>query len=151
MYTVDTSVWVNGSDTLEAGHEISRACLQLLAQRGDHLVLPTLVLAEIAGALSRTRLDATLADTFAAQVAALPNVTLVPLDETLAHQARILAAKHRLRGADAVYAALALAAHTTLISLDNEHLTRLTGIVGVITPAQLVGTLAPPPPPEEEV
>ena len=72
MYTVDTSVWVNGSDTMEAGHEISRACLQLLAQRGDHLVLPTLVLPEIAGAISRTRSAATLGETFAAQVAALP-------------------------------------------------------------------------------
>jgi predicted nucleic acid-binding protein len=145
MYTVDTSVWVNGSDTLEAGHEISRACLQLLAQRGEQLVLPTLVLAEIAGAISRTRLDATLADTFAAQVAALPNVTLVPLDEALAHQARVLAATHRLRGADAVYAALTLVAHTVLISLDNEHLTRLAGIVAVITPAQYLALSAGAP------
>jgi predicted nucleic acid-binding protein len=61
MYTVDTSVWVNGSDTLEAGHEISRACFQLLAQRGHQLMFPTLVLPEIAGAISRTRSDAALA------------------------------------------------------------------------------------------
>ncbi|NTV62576.1 MAG: type II toxin-antitoxin system VapC family toxin [Oscillochloris sp.] len=144
-------MWVNGSDTLEAGHEISRACLHLLAQRGDHLVLPTLVLPEIAGAISRTRSDSSLGETFAAQVAALPNVTLMPLDDTLAHHARVLAAQHRLRGADAVYAALALAAQTTLISLDREHLTRLVGIVPVLTPAQLVQALTPPPPPEEEV
>ena len=146
MYTVDTSVWVNGSDTLEAGHAISRACLQLLAQQGHPLVLPTLVLAEIAGAISRTRSDATLADTFASQVAALPNVTLMPLDEALAHQAQALAAQHRLRGADAVYAALALASYTTLISLDHEHLTRLVGIVPVMTPAQIVAVLTPEPP-----
>jgi predicted nucleic acid-binding protein len=146
MYTVDTSVWVNGSDTLEAGHATSRACLQLLAQQGHPLVLPTLVLAEIAGAISRTRSNATLADTFAAQVAALPTVTLVPLDSPLAHQAQRLAAQHRLRGADAVYAALALATNTTLISLDHEHLTRLIGIVPVLTPAQLVAILTPPPP-----
>jgi len=149
MYTVDTSVWVNGSDTLEAGHEISRACLQLLAQRGHQLVLPTLVLPEIAGAIGRTRSDSSLGETFAVQVAALPNVTLLPLDEALAHQARVLAAQHRLRGADAVYAALALVAKTTLISLDREHLARLVGIVPVITPAQLVATLTPPP--EDEV
>jgi len=85
MYTVDTTVWVNGVDTHEAGHEISRACLALLGQQGHQLVLPTLVLAEIAGAISRTRSNATLADTFAAQVAALPNVTLIPLDAPLAH------------------------------------------------------------------
>jgi predicted nucleic acid-binding protein len=141
MYTVDTSVWVNGSDMLEAGHEISRACLQLLAQRGHQLVLPTLVLPEIAGAISRTRSDAALGETFAAQVAALPTVALIPLDEALADAARVLAAQHRLRGADAVYAALALAAKTTLISLDSEHLTRLAGIVPVLTPAQLVAAL----------
>ncbi len=148
MYTVDTSVWVNGVDTLETGHAVSRACLVLLGQQGHHLVLPTLVLTEIAGAISRTRSDATLADTFANQVAALPNVTLIPLDEVLAHQAQTLAAQYRLRGADAVYAALAQSANTTLISLEHEHLTRLTGIVPVLTPAQVVVllTAAPPPP-----
>ncbi|MBX0330038.1 PIN domain-containing protein [Oscillochloris sp. ZM17-4] len=141
MYTVDTSVWVNSSDTHEAGHEISRECLALLGQQGRHLVLPTLVLPEIAGAISRTRANATLGETFAAQVAALPNVALIPLDATLANQARILAAQHRLRGADAVYAVVALAAKTTLISLDNEHLTRLSGVVPVMTPAQLLAAL----------
>jgi hypothetical protein len=34
-----------------------------------------------------------------------------------------------------------LAAKTTLISLDHEYLTRLTGIVLVITPAQLLAAL----------
>jgi predicted nucleic acid-binding protein len=64
----------------------------------------------------------------------------------LADQALPLAAQHRLRGADAVYAAVALAYTTTLISLDNEHLNRLSGIVSVLTPAQALAQIRATPP-----
>lgn len=53
----------------------------------------------------------------------LPNLTLVSLDTTLAEQALQLAAQQGLRGADAVYAAVALKTGYTLVSLDKEHLT----------------------------
>jgi predicted nucleic acid-binding protein len=57
----------------------------------------------------------------------------------------VLAARHGLRGADAIYAAVAVQSGCTLISLDNEHLTRLVGIVSVLTPATALANQTPTP------
>jgi predicted nucleic acid-binding protein len=141
VFTVDTSVWVNASDTLEAGWEVSRALLQELAKRQSRLILPSLVLPEIAGAIARTRANPLLGEQVAYSVLSLPTVRIIGFGRSLALRALDLAAKHRLRGADAVYAAVALAHHTTLISLDGEHLSRLVGIVSVLSPAQALADL----------
>ena len=74
----------------------------------------------------------------------LPNVTVVPLDVALGDQAHVLAAQHGLRGADAVYAAVAQQAGCTLISLDHEHPSRPGSIVMVRTPAVVLAELVPP-------
>jgi len=61
--------------------------------------------------------------------------------KNLEHQASALAAQQALRGADAVYAAVAVQYECALISLDNEHLTRLAGVVETRTPADLLTEL----------
>jgi len=142
MYTVDASVWVNGFDQRESGHETSRQVLELLRAQTIPIIEPILVLAEVAGAISRTRQDPARAEAFAIALGQLPNVTILPLDEALGQQAQALAAQHGLRGADAVYAAVAQQAGGTLISLDNEHLTRLAGLISVQTPAAALAELA---------
>ena len=135
MYTVDASVWVNGFDQRESGHETSRQLLELLREQAIAIFEPMLVLAEVAGAISRTRQDPARAEAFALTLGQLPNVTILPLDEALGQQALALAAQHGLRGADAVYAAVAQQAGCTLISFDNEHLTtRLSSVISVQTP-----------------
>ena len=53
----------------------------------------------------------------------------------------VLALAHRLRGADAVYAAVAQQFATTLISRDREHLTHLVGIIPVLHPATALAAL----------
>lgn len=141
MYTVDASVWVNGFDRREPGHATSRQALDLLSERGLPIVVPHLVLVEVAGAVSRTRQSPSQAQAFASALNRLPNVTFVAFDESLAMQALELAAQHGLRGADAVYATVALRANCTLLSLDNEHLMRLPGIVAVSTPADVLSAL----------
>jgi predicted nucleic acid-binding protein len=55
MYTVDASVWVNGFDQREAGHEISRQFLDAIRLRKVPIIVPNLVLIEVAAAISRTR------------------------------------------------------------------------------------------------
>lgn len=141
MYTVDASVWVNGFDQRESGHETSRQVLELLRARTIPIIEPILVLAEVAGAISRTRQDPTRAEAFAITLGQLPTVTIVPLDDALGQQALALAAQHGLRGADAVYAAVTQQAGCTLISLDNEHLTRLAGLISVQTPEAALAEL----------
>jgi predicted nucleic acid-binding protein len=134
MYTVDASVWVNGFDQRESGHETSRQVLELLRAQAIAIFEPMLVLAEVAGAISRTRQDRARAEAFALTLGQLPNVTILPLDEALGQQALALAARPGLRGADAVSAAVAQQTGCTLISLDNEHLTRLSSVISVQTP-----------------
>jgi predicted nucleic acid-binding protein len=65
------------------------------------------------------------------------------LDEGCALHA--LAAQHGLRGADAVYAAVAHEVGSTLVTLDNEHLTRLVNLITVYTPAVALAALTHPP------
>jgi predicted nucleic acid-binding protein len=142
MYTVDASVWVNGFDQRESGHETSRQLLELLRARTIPIVEPMIVLAEVAGAISRTRQDPTRAEAFAITLGQLSNVTILPLDEALGQQALALAAQHGLRGADAVYGAVAQQAGCTLISLDNEHLTRLSSVISVQTPESALTELS---------
>ena len=143
MYTIDASVWVNSFDHQEPGHETSRQFLAYLGQEAVRIAAPTLVLAEVAGAISRTRKDSGQARAFALALRNLPNLMLINLDSDLAGQSLRLAAEHGLRGADAVYAAVAIATDFTLISLDREHLTRLTNVITVKTPAEVLTDLTP--------
>ncbi len=134
MYTIDASVWVNGFDQREPGYEFSRDLLNLLATRSLPVFIPNLVLAEVAGAISRTRNAPEQAPAFANSLSNLPNVTFLPLDMIRIRRALALAANQGLRGADSLYAAVAVEANCTLITLDNEHLTRLIDIVPTCTP-----------------
>jgi predicted nucleic acid-binding protein len=117
MYTVDASVWVNGFDRREAGRATSRQLLEVLRARALPIIVPNLVLAEVAGAISRTRNDSGRAEAFATALGRLPNVTVVALDAALGHQARALAAQYGLRGADAVYAAVAQQAGCRMVKI----------------------------------
>lgn len=152
MFTIDASVWVNGFDEREPNHASSRQLLHLLAVQDVPVVVPLLLLVEVAGAISRTRQNPSQAQSFATALSHLPNVTYVALDERLARLGLTLAAQHGLRGADAVYAAVALESGSTLVSLDNEHLTRLQSALTVRTPEQALPDLLPPPSvmPEQE-
>jgi predicted nucleic acid-binding protein len=113
VYTVDASVWGNGFDRREAGHATSRQLLGVFRTRALPIMVPNLVLAEVAGAISRTRNDPVRAEAFATTVGRLPNVAVVARDEALGYQARARAAQYGLRGADAVYAAVAQQAGCT--------------------------------------
>lgn len=143
MYTVDASVWVNAFDQQEPGHLVSRQFLEALRKQSIPIVVPNLVLAEVAGATGRTRRTPVEAQMFALALSRLPHVTVRVLDEACVLHALTLAAQQGLRGADAVYAAVAQDAGCTLVTLDNEHLTRLASLLSVCTPATALAT--PPP------
>jgi len=53
----------------------------------------------------------------------------------------------QLRGADSVYAAVALEYGCDLVSLDREHLTRLVSVVPTVTPADALARLRAAGPP----
>src|SRR5215471_468168 len=145
MYTVDASVWVNAFDQREPGHLVSRQFLEAVRGQALPIIVPNLVLVEVAGAISRTRQAPVQAQAFAIALSRLPHVTVRALDEVCALYALTLAAQYGLRGADAVYASVAHEAGSTLVTLDNEHLTRLVNLITVCTPAVALTALTPPP------
>ncbi|HWL92864.1 MAG TPA: type II toxin-antitoxin system VapC family toxin [Phycisphaerae bacterium] len=136
MLTVDASVWVNADSPAEAESASSRAFLDRVVAARTPIIVPTLLRVEVAAAISRTRKDAALAREYSEKLAALPFVRWIALDPPLAARASVLAADHALRGADAVYAAVAIVHGCELISLDQEHLTRLASVLAVRTPSQ---------------
>jgi predicted nucleic acid-binding protein len=77
MYTVDASVWVNAFDQREPGHRVSRQFLDLLRDQALPIIVPNLVLVEVAGAISRTRRTPAQAQAFAFALGRLPHVTTV--------------------------------------------------------------------------
>jgi predicted nucleic acid-binding protein len=142
-YTLDASVVLNAFNSAEAGHAISFQLQTLLQAQAIPVVVPTLLLAEIVAMISRVLNDTPRAQAFARRLSRPPYLEWVPLTHAFGLAAADLAAQHRLRGADAVYAAVALRSGTTLITLDHEHLTRLTGIVSTRTPAEVLLDLLP--------
>jgi len=133
-YTVDASVFVNAFNPNEEGHAQSLAFLTELQQSADPVIVPVLLLPEVASALARATGDSTGALEYAHATAALPHLTLIPLSFTMARQAAELAAAHRLRGADAVYVAVARRYGTSLISRDEEQRRRGHAAVTCQTP-----------------
>ena len=146
MFTIDASVWVNAYSPAEPHQPSSLALITTLFTRGTTVFVPTLLPVELAGVIARTRGTLDLAQSISTAVRALPFLKWVPLDEPFAEEAVKLAARHRLRGADAVYAAVALLHKCDLVSLDGEHLSRLTGVVKTMTPSDTLIQLGAPRP-----
>ena len=135
LLTIDSSVFVSAARPGESGHLESTTFLGWVRRTRPRLFLPTLIMAEVAAALSRTGSDVALAQQYALAVGQLPNAVLVALDEGLAGQAAALGAQHRLRGADAVYLATAALFAAELVTLDREQLERGSAVVQTLTPA----------------
>ena len=135
-YTVDASVFVNAFNPHEEGHAASLLILSAIQERGDPVIVPTLLVPEIAASVARATDDRVGALQYAVATAALPHLTLVSLTAAVARQAADLAAAHRLRGADAVYVAVARRYGTTIVSRDEEQRTRGGAVVTCQTPEE---------------
>jgi predicted nucleic acid-binding protein len=144
MYTIDASVHVSALNPSEAGSAESQAFLAQVQRQRNPLFCPTLLLVEVAAAVARALGDAGRAAALAAVVRGWPNQMLVPLDEDLADRAANLAATARLRGTDAVYAAVAQQYGTTLVTLDRQQLERLPPVVKAVRPTDVLRAVAPP-------
>ena len=138
MYTIDASVHVSALNPREPESDSSRAFLALLRRERLPLFCPTLLAVEVAAALARVFEDSGRALGLAVALRQLPGQTLVPLDQSLADLAAGLAARYRLRGADAVYAAVTLRCGSTLVTLDREQRERLPALVTTRRPAEVV-------------
>ena len=137
-YTIDASIFLNAFNQAEAGHSESLELLRRLQAKNYPIIVPTLLLPEVSAAIRRGRGDAALAQQFATALSRLPHLVLIPLDTSLAFLACEVSAQHRLRGADAVYAAVALRFASDLITLDREQHDLLAGLLVAHYPKELL-------------
>lgn len=148
-FTIDASVHLNALNPDEEGSAASQEFLRKVhhpAQDEEgtwvhQIVSPTLLPVEIAASVARVLDDTERGKDFAAATRELPGQRWVALDDSLAQEAWILAAEHRLRGADAVYAAVACRARTFLVTRDGQQLKRLRPRIPTWSPEEALRLL----------
>jgi predicted nucleic acid-binding protein len=118
----------------EAHHAASRAWLGERDAAEQVVVAPALLVPEVAAAIARRSGRSALGHRAVAALLRLPNLRLVVLDAELAEQAGQIAADSKLRGADAVYVAVAKRLAVPLVTWDREQLERGRGVVEVVRP-----------------
>jgi predicted nucleic acid-binding protein len=131
---IDASVWVSRLVPQDAHHAISRRWLERYISSGGLLVAPVLLLAEIAGAIARRTGEPDLARRALEGVLRVPNLRLVSTDPQLGKEAARLAADLRLRGADAMYMAVAHHLNIPLVTWDRQQRERAAGMISVRMP-----------------
>lgn len=132
--TIDASVFVSSFTPNEPAHQVSKVFMLNVREKSIPIILPVLLLPEISAAISRGQDKPELGMAFVQELKKIPNTTFIDVDDSLAMLASEIAAKHRLRGSDSVYAAVALRFGTELITLDKEQLSRLPKVLTVKTP-----------------
>jgi predicted nucleic acid-binding protein len=136
--TVDASVFVAAARMEEIHYPASLRFLLETRAQDTSLFCPILILPECAAAIARPTGDATLGEELVTLIKSIPGLRLIGLDSPLAHRAVQIATRHRLRGADSVYVAVAEAFDATLITWDAEMLKRGADVVKTMTPSQWV-------------
>lgn len=117
----DASVWVARLIPQEPRHATCVEWWRSFDASSGRIIVPVLLLAEVGGAISRRTGKPALARQVVQTLLKTPELTFVPMDQELGEHAAQLAASLGLRGADAVYVALAHRLHVPLLSLDDEH------------------------------
>lgn len=132
--TVDASVFVNALSPDEDGSDKSANFISRLKEEGVALIQPALLIPEVVASIARKQGGKQIALEVLQELKKISNLTLVDLDDDFADFASEIAANNRLRGSDAVYAAVALRFGTELITLDKEQLERLPKVIAVRKP-----------------
>lgn len=95
--TIDASVWIAAADVTDRFHQPSRDLLRKVIAEGIAVIQPAFARTEVA------------------------------IDSAFLTVTETIGTSQFLRGADALYAAVAQQSQSVLISWDNEHLERASG------------------------
>lgn len=117
---VDASVWVARLVSEDVFYEPVKKWMSARIEEEDQFLAPSLLLAEIGGAISR-RTTPSLGLKAIEQVQNLPGLQLVEMEHSLVREAAQLAAELGLRGADSTYVAVAARLDIPLITLDVDQ------------------------------
>lgn len=146
MFTLDANIYARDIDPNDPNYGDCHAFVERLKVGDTRVVVPTLLLAELAASISRVRRDPMRARLTIDALQALPFMEFVDLDRPLAQVAAEIATDRAMKGADAVYIAVARRFGTTLVTLDQEQARRAAPIVTVMSPQEALSSLVSPDP-----
>jgi predicted nucleic acid-binding protein len=133
MAVIDASVWVAFFLESDLHHSRARELVRSLLQNQNETVrIPNLALIEIAGTISRVTRSSILANKSVRILEAL-GIEVHDLDEPLSKLSTELASQLAIKGADAVYVALARDLADSLVTFDKQQCERAAKIVDVLT------------------
>jgi len=138
---IDASVYVSRLQQQEAHHAESVRLIETVVARGLPVLCPEILLPEVAAAIARGLDNTQFAYRTAAHLRALPGHRFIAVDWALSGLAARLAAECRLRGCDAIYAALAQREGARLITWDEEQRERAATVVETATPTEALVVL----------
>ena len=128
---VDASVWVSRLVAGDVFHEPVKKWMNERLETGDVFLSPSLLLAEVGGAISR-RTTSALGLKAIDAIQSLPGLQLVEMEGALVREAAHLAAELGLRGADSMYVAVAARLELPLLTLDLDQKEKAGKLVKVI-------------------
>lgn len=132
---IDACIFVAAQVREQAEHEAAQALLKACVEGEFRLYVPSLVLAEVAGAVARLTQQPALGEVGALRVSHVPRLAFRHIDLPFASSAARVAARHGLQGADSHYVALARELRCTLITNDAVILQRCPPTMTVLRPA----------------
>ena len=134
MIVLDASVWVGVFLSEDIHHETSRQWFRQEVQERQTFTVPAIFLAEIAGSISR-RTGLPRSGRRASQVIVeARQFDVRVIDQSIAVSAANVASELSLRGADAIYVALAKRLDVPLITWDKELIRRASSVIEVRSP-----------------
>jgi len=116
----DASLWIARLVSEDVFYRPVKDWMAARLEEQDQFLAPSLLLAEIGGAISRCT-TAALALRATEQVQSLPGLQLIEMEQSLIDDAAQLAAELGLRGADSTYVAVAVRLDLPLITLDVDQ------------------------------
>ncbi len=133
----DASLWVSVLLPEDVHHAASRAWLMARTHAGQAVIAPWILFAEVAGAVTRRTGQPNLGASTLQQLENAPGMQLVQVDAWLGRLAAQLAIQLSLRGADAVYVAVAHRAGIPLVTWDAQQCQRASALVPAYTPDEM--------------
>ena len=129
MPVIDASVYISLANEADRYHERCIAWFESSLHMAEPLSAPDLLLAEVAAAIRRLTGSSKLARQAVSGIQDTERIELFPLTSKRSEAAAEVAAMTGVRGADAVYLALARELDEPLITLDRQQLERGRGLV----------------------
>jgi predicted nucleic acid-binding protein len=143
MYVVDASVWVSRFLTFDQNHAASSQWLTKVARQRSWLTAPMILLAEVAGALSRRTGDSALARRCVRRLETLPHTRFFDVGLGSGRRASVIASDLRLRGSDAIYVSLGVDLGMQLVTWDEQQRQRAGSLISAASPLELLAQASP--------